>query len=118
MKGKEKLYFCRKIIWTASLFVAKQDDDYDLLVSFSWMLFDDDAVVLVDVDVDVVVVAGLHDDVGFSLDLIIAGNWMSDNGSNAAAVSALLLGLVFFPTKEISKCRIIDIDGVEFFFAS
>ena len=36
--------------------------------------FDDDAVVLVDVDADVVVVADLHDDVGFSLDLIIAGN--------------------------------------------
>ena len=38
---------------------------------------DDDAVVLVDIDVDVdvvVVVADLYDDVGFSLDLIIAGN--------------------------------------------
>ena len=41
MKGKEKLFYCRKIIWTASIFVAKQDGDNDLLVSFSWswMLF-------------------------------------------------------------------------------
>ena len=40
------------------------------------VLFSDVDIVLVDVDidVDVVNVADLHDDVGFSLDLIIAGN--------------------------------------------
>ena len=87
-----------------------------LIFSKTVIFIDDGDVVLV--DVDVVFAADIADDVEISLDLIIAGNWMSDNGSNAAAVSALLLGLVFFPTKEISKCRIIDIDGVEFFFTS
>ena len=65
MKGKEKLF----------LLSHKSSE----LLAFLWQnrknafLFSDVDVVLLDVDV-VVVAADLYDDVGFSLDLIIAGN--------------------------------------------
>ena len=78
-----------------------------LIFSKTVIFIDDGDVVLV--DVDVVFAADIADDVEISLDLIIAGNWMSDNGSNAAAVSALLLGLVFSPSKRFENVENVEL---------
>ena len=75
-----------------------------LIFSKTVIFIDDDDVVLV--DVDVFFAADIADDVEISLDLIIAGNWMSDNGSNAAAVSALLLGLFFSPPRRFQNVEL------------